>query len=115
MSNPTVRASATALPVTPVAEISTTGISSRRFFLAAGSAAAIFAGLKGVAHAAASGDADIIALSDDVQRLAAVADDIRQTRVEPFEDARFSNTFTRSTVHGFRKTRRREDISLSRN
>jgi hypothetical protein len=86
MPNDTVRASATALPVTPVAEISTTGISSRRFFLAAGSAAAVFAGLKGVAHAAASGDAEIVALSAEVLHLNEVADEITATRIEPFEE-----------------------------
>jgi hypothetical protein len=86
MSNPTVRASAAALPVTPVAEISTTGISSRRFFLAAGSAAAVFAGLKGVAQAAASGDAEIVALSAEVLRLNEVADEITAERIAPFED-----------------------------
>jgi len=59
--------------------------SSRRLFLAAGTAAAVFATVKRAA-ATPSDDALIIALSAEVLRLNAIVDDIAETRIEPFED-----------------------------
>jgi hypothetical protein len=44
--------------------------------------AAVFAG----AHAATTADADIIALSDEVIRLAGVTQEIHEARIEPFAD-----------------------------
>jgi hypothetical protein len=75
MSNDIVPASAFALP-----------ISSRRLFLAAGTAAAVCTTLQSIADAAQSGDAEIIDLSAEVLRLNEVADEITETRIEPFED-----------------------------
>jgi hypothetical protein len=75
MSNDIVRASATGLPK-----------SNRRLFLVAGTAMALTATLKGIANAAQSGDAEIIALSAEVLRLNEVADEITETRIEPFTE-----------------------------
>jgi hypothetical protein len=75
MSNDTVPAAAIGLPK-----------SNRRLFLVAGSAAALTATLKGIANAATTVDAEIIALSEEVLRLNAIADEITETRIEPFTE-----------------------------
>ena len=72
MPNDIVRASATVLPN-----------SSRRLFLAAGTAAAVCASLKSATALAgtAEDDAKILDLANEVGRLVAVADEIQETRI----------------------------------
>ena len=62
-------------------------LKTRRLFLVAGTAVALSATLKGAAMAAGAGDAEIITLSAEVIRLSGIANEIQETRIEPFEDA----------------------------